>query len=143
MLESIKDELIEKFGRQEGEMIYRRSLHPILENDRVLAMKKAFVESDYESIGRLLAESHESLRENYEVSCDELNIAVSLSHKIDGIIGSRMIGGGFGGCTINLVKKGTARHFRSEIEEKFRKATDIKGNAYICEPSDGVRGLTK
>lgn len=142
MLDSIKNELLGEYGQDEGEMIYRRSLHPILENGRVLAMKEALSDKNFKEIGRLLAESHESLRKNYEVSCDELNTAVSIANQFkNGFIGARMIGGGFGGCTINLVKKGTAQKFRAEIKEKFKKETRIAGNVYICQSSDGVEKI--
>lgn len=142
MLDSIKDDLLEKYGQNEGEMIYRRTLHPILENGRVLEMKTAFANSDFSLMGHLLNESHESLRKNYEVSCDELNIAVSIAHNFkNGFIGARMIGGGFGGCTINLVKRGTAKKFSEEIEGEFEKSTGIKGNAYICKSSSGVEKI--
>ena len=138
MLDEIKGEITDKFGEKDGEMYYRRVKHPISENERVLAMRDALVKCDYKKIGSILYECHESLRDNYEVSCEELDVAVEVGRQIEGIIGSRMIGGGFGGCTLNLVKKGTAQRFAGEIEERYRKKTGIKGNAYICRASDGV-----
>lgn len=140
-LEEIKPKIIERFGVQEGEMIYRRSTHPILENRRVLDMKEAFASDDKKQISRILYECHESLKNNYEVSCEELDDAVEVAKNIEGIIGSRMIGGGFGGCTINLVEKKWAHHFAGEMEEQYRKKTGIKGNSYICTPSDGAKEL--
>jgi len=133
--------ILKKFGEKEGEVIFRRALHPILENERVKQMKKVLIEKDYSKIGKLLSESHQSLRDNYEVSCKELDIAVDIAHEFPELIGSRMVGGGFGGCTVNLVKKGYAQHFAGHIEEEFRKSTGIKGNAYICQPSDGVKEI--
>lgn len=141
MLDEIKPVIIDELGQQEGEMCYRRSRHPISENGRVLKMKDALNNSDYGQIGDLLYACHESLRDDYEVSCPELDMAVEVGKKIRGIIGSRMVGGGFGGCTINLVNKGRAQHFAGEIEEKFRKKTGIKGNSYICHASDGARKI--
>ncbi len=141
MLDEIKPKLIEKLGEKEGDLIYRRAKHPITENVRVMQMKKALNNDDYKSIGEILYECHESLRDDYEVSCKELDVAVEVGREIKGIIGSRMIGGGFGGCTVNLVKKGTAKHFAGELEEKFRKKTGIKGNAYICNIEDGTKVL--
>jgi galactokinase len=143
MLEEIKPKLIEKFGEEEGDLIFRRAKHPITENTRVMKMKDALNSDDYASIGAILYECHESLRDDYEVSCKELDVAVELGKKIEGIIGSRMIGGGFGGCTINLVKKGTAKHFAGEIEEEFRQKLGIKGNAYICNASDGAKLIVR
>lgn len=141
MLEEIRPQIITKFGEKDGDMYYRRVKHPVTENSRVLAMKEALKKCDFDQIGAILYQCHESLRDNYEVSCGELDTAVETGKDIAGVIGSRMIGGGFGGCTINLVKKGTAQHFAGEIEERFRKKTGIKGNAYICNASDGVRKL--
>lgn len=137
MLEEVKPKILDKFG-EEGEMYYRRVKHPVTENMRVLAMKQALINNDKKEIGNLLYACHESLRDNYEVSCSELDDAVEVGKTIEGIIGSRMIGGGFGGCTINLVNKEWAQHFAGELEEKFRKKTGIKGNAYICNASDGA-----
>jgi len=99
------------------------------------------MKDDLRKIGKILAECHKSLRDNYEVSCKELDIAVDISQGIKGYIGSRMIGGGFGGCTLNLVKRGQEHHFAGEMEEIFRKRTEIKGNSYICNSSDGVRKI--
>jgi len=141
MLEELRPLIIEKFGEKDGDMYYRRVKHPVTENERVLAMRDALNNNDPQKAGELLYECHESLKNNYEVSCEELDNAVEIGKTIRGIIGSRMIGGGFGGCTINLVKKGTAQHFAGEIEEKFRKKTGIKGNAYICHASDGARKI--
>lgn len=143
MLDGIKSALVEKFGEEEGGLFYRRAKHPITENARVMQMKGALNNDDYESIGRILYECHESLKDDYEVSCKELDVAVELGKKIEGIIGSRMIGGGFGGCTINFVKKGTAKHFAGELEEEFRQKLGIKGNAYICNASDGAKEITR
>lgn len=141
MLKEIKGEIIEKYGKKEGEVIFRRSKHPILENGRVFKMKEAFEKDDKKMIGDLLYECHQSLRDDYEVSCVELDVAVEVAKNIDGVIGSRMVGGGYGGCTLNLVQKGKAQHFAGELEELFRKETGIKGNAYICHASDGVEEI--
>jgi galactokinase len=106
-------------------------------------MKDALNNDNYSEIGKILYECHESLKNDYEVSCKELDVAVELGKTIEGIIGSRMIGGGFGGCTINLVKKGTAKHFAGELEEEFRQKLGLKGNAYICNASDGAKEIIK
>lgn len=142
-LEEIKPALIKKYGKQKGDMVYRRAKHPVTENVRVMKMKDALQKDDYKQIGKILYECHKSLKDDYEVSCPELDVAVNLGKKIEGIIGSRMIGGGFGGCTINLVKKGTAKHFAGELEELYRQELGIKGNAYICNASDGAKKLDR
>ena len=141
MLSAIRDKIIKKFGQSKGDLYFRRALHPITENERVKRMKIALPKGDFGVIGSILSQSHQSLRNNYEVSCRELDTAVEISHSFSELIGSRMIGGGFGGCTINLVKRGKAQHFAGLLEEKFRRITGIKGNAYICRTSDGVKRI--
>ena len=143
MLDELKIELEKKFGPKQGDLVYRRAKHPITENTRVFKMKEALENDDYKQIGKILYECHESLKNDYEVSCAELDAAVKIGKKIDGIIGSRMIGGGFGGCIINLVKKGTAKHFGGELEEEFRRSLGIKGNAYICGACDGAKEIIR
>lgn len=142
MLSGIRSGIIKKFGKKEGDMYFRRALHPVTENERVKRMKNALPKGDFRMIGLILSQSHQSLRNNYEVSCKELDAAVEISHSFGELVGSRMIGGGFGGCTINLVKKGRAKHFAGLLEEKFRRITGIKGNSYICGTSDGVKKIT-
>jgi len=141
MLSGIRNKVIKKFGKEKGDMYFRRALHPITENERVKRMKVALERGDARSIGLILSQSHQSLRNNYEVSCKELDTAVEISHSFNELIGSRMVGGGFGGCTINLVKRGKAKHFAGLLEEKFRRITGIRGNSYICKTSDGVKKL--
>lgn len=141
MLEDIQDDILEKMGQERGLIAYRRALHPIKENIRVMQMKEAFENNDLKKVGDILYRSHESLRNNYEVSCPELDIAVDTAKHYDELIGARMIGGGFGGCTLNLVRRGHAKHLAGRLEEDFRKRTGIKGNAYICHASDGVNKI--
>ncbi len=138
MMELIYEDLIKKHGKTEGEISYRRARHPITENMRVLMMKDALKKGDLSGIKNLLAESHESLRNDYEVSCSELDRTVEIAHTLDGIIGSRMIGGGFGGCVLCLVKKGKSVAFAKSLEKIFKKEVGIKGRSYVCLPSDGV-----
>ena len=82
---------------------------------------------------------HESLKNNYEVSCKEMDEAVEIARASELIIGARMIGGGFGGCTVNLVRKGDAVEVVKYLEAQFAKKTGIKGRSYICISSDGVK----
>lgn len=142
MLSGIRPDIIKKFGEEDGDMYFRRALHPITENERVKRMRVALNKGDNRSIGSILSQSHQSLRNNYEVSCKELDTAVEISHSFNELVGSRMIGGGFGGCTINIVRRGKARHFAGLLEEKFRRITGIKGNSYITKTSDGVKKIT-
>ena len=139
MLISIKPNILGEYGSKNGDIFYNRALHPIAENLRVQKMKVALIQEDYKTIGQLLFESHQSLQYNYEVSCKELDIAVGIANSFSELLGARMIGGGFGGCTLNLVGKGQGRLFADKLEKEFNKKTGLKGKTYLCLPSDGVR----
>ena len=120
------------------EVIYRRCRHVVTENERVQSAVRAFIAKDLQRVGSLMAGSHESLRDDYEVSCAELNAMVEIACTQPGIVGARMTGGGLGGCTINLVKRDSAdlfeRHVKQEYEERFKIDPDI----YRLDATDGV-----
>lgn len=100
---------------------YEKAFYVIEENERVLNAEKAIENNDFHSLGRLLYESHEGLKNLYKVSCDELDFLVDITKDNPNILGSRMIGGGFGGCTLNLVKTGKVKEFLEEVFEKFEE----------------------
>ena len=139
MLSAIKPGIYKEFGKTEGETIYKRALHPVMENLRVQKMKEALTVRDNKTIGELLYDCHRSLRHNYEVSCEELDTAVDIAKGYGETLGSRMVGGGFGGCTLSLVKKGKGRIIANMLKEDFNKKTGLNGRTYLCQPSDGVR----
>jgi galactokinase len=93
---------------------------------------------DPRQMGRLMLESHASLRDDYEVSCDELDFLVEAAMKIEGVHGSRMTGGGFGGCTVTLLGAGAVEAFERQIAAAYRNRFDISPLVYICQPSDGA-----
>ena len=138
MLYGSRKQILKKYGNRKGALLFDRALHPITENKRVVRMKEALINRDYKAMGDIMSQSHQSLRNNYEVSCRELDTAVEIAHSFGELIGARMIGGGFGGCTLNLVRRGNSQHFAGLLEEKFRKRTGIKGNSYICVSSNGA-----
>jgi galactokinase len=119
--------------------VYRRGRHVISENARVLAARDALERGDPESFGRLMRESHRSLKEDYEVSGTELDLLVEIACRLPGVYGSRMTGGGFGGCTINLVRSRDVAAFQAAIAADYQKATGRKPDIYIVRASDGVR----
>ena len=86
-----------------------------------------------------MGESHASLRNDFEVSCRELDIMVELAQQVDGVYGARMTGGGFGGCTVNLVKAESVEDFKARIETGYERATGRRPEVYVCTASDGVR----
>jgi galactokinase len=130
---------LERYAQLLPEAVYRRSRHVISENARVEDARGALERGDPESFGRLLRESHRSLKEDYEVSCMELDLLVEIACGISGVYGSRMTGGGFGGCTISLVRSGAVGEFRSAVAQGYERATGRKPDIYMVRASDGVR----
>ena len=94
-----------------------------------------------EEFGRLMGESHRSLRDDYEVSCDELDLMVRLAGEIDGVYGARMTGGGFGGCTVNLVSGARVGEFIAQMATGYERATGHRAEIYKCEAADGAAQL--
>jgi len=129
-LESARDDLPDK--------VYRRCRHVISENARVLEAVAALERHDLDECGRLMGASHRSLRDDYEVSCEELDVMVDLARSLAGVYGSRMTGGGFGGCTVNLVVRESAAAFSQQIKPVYEQATGITPEVYICHASDSV-----
>ncbi|XP_065332478.1 galactokinase-like [Cloeon dipterum] len=119
------------------EVIFRRARHVIGEISRTEQAALALRVGDCEWLGRLMNESHDSLRDDYEVSCAELDQLVDLARKVDGVFGSRMTGGGFGGCTVTLVKESEVEKVISHINEKYSKEATF----YVATPSEGARIL--
>jgi galactokinase len=130
---------LERHAQLLPEVVYRRSRHVICENARVLAAREALERGDPESFGRLMRESHRGLKKDYEVSSAELDLLVEIGSGIAGVYGSRMTGGGFGGCTISLVRSGAVEEFQSAIARGYQRATGRKPDIYIVRASDGVR----
>jgi galactokinase len=125
------------------EVIRRRSRHVVSENQRVLNAVSCLLKSDLLQFGALMNTSHDSLKENYEVTGFELDTLVDEARKVNGVIGARMTGAGFGGCTVNLVREESVDNFISEVGEKYKSITGIKADFYIAEIGEGVRKLEK
>lgn len=119
-------------------VLYKRALHVIEENDRVLKADAALNAGDLRLFGELMSESHRSLRENYEVSCEELNLMVEIASQQKGVYGARMTGGGFGGSTINLVQCENTVDFVRHTSDAYYLATGCRPAIYVCDASDGV-----
>jgi galactokinase len=130
-----------QFGGDLPEVIYHRCLHVITENARVLAAAEALEQNDLHRFGELMAQSHNSLRDDYEVSSRELDLMVELAHGVDGVYGARMTGGGFGGCTVNLVNVRDVEQFKQSVQKKYERITALKPEIYVCEPSDGAEEI--
>jgi galactokinase len=116
-----------------------RCEHVVYEDERVQAFVRALKDRDASLIGELLLASHQSLRDLYEVSCPELDLMVRIAMDVEGVIGARMTGAGFGGCAIAVVEKGREKALEEAIFSKYPKKTNIQPEVYVSEPSDGAR----
>ncbi len=123
------------------ELIRKRARHVISENQRVLNAVSSLIKGDIMLFGALMNASHESLRENYEVTGFELDTMVDAAQKINGVVGSRMTGAGFGGCTVSLVRENAVETFIDQVGKEYYTKTGIKANFYLAEVSDGVREI--
>ena len=121
------------------EVIRKRAKHVITENDRVLKAVPALKRGDLATFGQLMNASHDSLKTDYEVTGIELDTLVEESRKIKGVIGSRMTGAGFGGCTVSLVEKDQVNRFLEEVGINYEKRTGLKADFYLPEIGSGPR----
>ena len=119
-------------------VIYKRCLHVVEENQRVVQATKSLRAGELDQMGQLMHDSHRSLRDLYEVSCRELDLMVEAAEGLPGYYGGRMTGGGFGGCTVNLVASGQAEAFRESIAKRYQEKTGISPDIYICSSADGA-----
>ena len=122
-------------------MLWRRCHHVVHENARVTATAAALKEGKLAAVGALMAESHASLRDDYEVSCEELDTMVALATAQAGCVGARMTGGGFGGCTVNLVTDDAVAGFCERVSDQYRRATGIQPSIFATRPSQGIQVL--
>ncbi|MGA9801262.1 MAG: galactokinase [Terriglobales bacterium] len=138
---ALRDISLPQLERHMAEMpatVYKRCLHVVTENQRVLEGAQYLSEADVSRVGKLMLESHKSLRDLFEVSCPELDIMVEIAQSLDGYHGGRMTGGGFGGCTVNLVNTADASRFAQQIAERYQATTGIKPDVYVCSAADGA-----
>jgi galactokinase len=119
--------------------VYRRCRHVVTENQRVLAAAKALQSGDADRFGQLMYRSHASLRDDYQVSCKELDLLVDLASSSSSVYGARMTGGGFGGCTVNLLREDASDLFKEHISQVYREVTSIIPEIYVCEPAQGAQ----
>ena len=123
------------------EVIRRRAEHVVSEDYRVLEAVKAMENKNIKTLGKLMNASHDSLKNNYEVTGFELDTLVYEARKITGVIGSRMTGAGFGGCTVNIIRKNNVDEFCKKVGERYKKITGLNADFYLPEIGDGVRRL--
>lgn len=141
-----KDEALEytslynysNLNKQLEPTLFKRARHVFSENQRVKRMKSAMNSKNITQMGLLLTESHESLSEDYRVSCEELDFLIETSKNIPGWMGGRMMGGGFGGCTINIIKKDDVENYFYKLDKAYTSEFDIKASLIPVIPSDGL-----
>jgi galactokinase len=121
---------------------YLRARHVITENLRTVAASEALLRGDMKEVGRLMAEAHISYSKDFEGSCAEADLMVDLANQLPGLIGARLTGGGFGGCTVNLVDQDKAQAFAAELGKRYAAQTTITPEIHICHASDGAHQIS-
>jgi galactokinase len=116
----------------------RRARHVVSENTRVLAAAQALRAGSVGEFGRLMYESHASLREDFEASCPELDLLVDLAEQRPGVVGARLTGAGFGGCTVNLVRSASVDEFEHGVVTPYRDKTGLAAEMFVCDASNGL-----
>ena len=140
-VQALRDVSVAQFAEYKGQLpenVRKRCRHIVYENERVLKSVAALRAGDLAAFGRLMNESHASLRDDYEVSCAELDIMAEAAWRVDGVYGSRMTGAGFGGCTVSLVAEEAIGDFRGQAAAVYEDATGIVPQIYVCRAEDGV-----
>ena len=129
----------EKYEADLPEPVRRRCRHVVTENERTLKAAQALATGNREELGNLMLESHASLKNDYQVSCRELNLLVDIASGEEAVFGARLTGGGFGGCTINLVRVDGVEKFTDIIKRKYRAATNLEADLFVITADDGAR----
>jgi galactokinase len=142
-LRDVPSEIVDRMQDSLPDNVFRRARHVTTEDERVIAFMAAAEAADLLGMGRLFLASHRSLQRDYEVSCEELDFLVDTAAEFTGVFGARMTGGGFGGCTINLVTPDRAGAFESHITEAYRRRYDIVPQIYRCVPAAGAAEITE
>ncbi|MGD0773227.1 MAG: galactokinase [Candidatus Solibacter sp.] len=142
-LRDVSPEQFESVAARLPEVVARRARHVVTEDARVNRFTEASARGDVTAMGKLMVESHRSLRDDYEVSCAELDFLADAALAIDGVYGSRMTGGGFGGCTVTLMRAEAAASFRASIAQAYQRQWGVPPGIYSCEPSEGAGEVKK
>jgi galactokinase len=132
---------LEKWGHEIDPEALKRARHVITENNRTVAAAHALIANDMPTLGRLMHEAHISYSKDFEASCIEADMMVDLAQDLPGLIGARLTGGGFGGCTINLVEKDKAAAFAAALKDRYQQATGIDPEIHICRASAGAHAI--
>jgi galactokinase len=131
-------DMLHELSHQIDEIKLKRAIFVIEENERVKNTCEALQNNDLVSMGKNMNQSHFGLSKDYEVSCAELDFLAEFAHKDENVLGARMMGGGFGGCTINIIKKGYEEQFISKAATAYKSAFDIDLKSYHVDLGEGV-----
>jgi galactokinase len=126
---------LERWGHEMPDNVLRRCRHVITENLRTVAAADALEAGNLKKLGELMAAAHASYRDDFEASCEEADAMVEAAQRLPGLIGARLTGGGFGGCTVNVVQADHAAEFMEQLRRDYRAATGIDANIYRCHAS--------
>ncbi len=129
---------LQRYGSEMSPNALKRARHVITENERTVAAADALISHDLAELGRLMAEAHRSYSQDFEASCVEADAMVELAQELPGLIGARLTGGGFGGCTVNLVEARHAQEFASLLKQKYANRIGITPQIHICHASGGA-----
>ena len=132
---------LEKWGAEMAPKSYLRARHIISENLRTVAAAEALLTGNLPELGRLMAEAHRSYSQDFEASCPEADAMVELAQDLPGLIGARLTGGGFGGCTVNLVEQNDAAGFAKALASRYTAKIGIEPQIHICHASEGAHRL--
>jgi len=122
--------------------VRRRARHVITENDRTVAAAGALADDDLKAFGNLMVASHTSLRDDFEVSCPELNLLVEIALNVQGVYGARLTGAGFGGSMVALVQPEAAANLSDAIAKRYEPVSGRQATVYVCKTSEGVAEIT-
>lgn len=140
----LRDATLDDLARWGSEMTpksYLRAKHVISENLRTVAASEALLKGDIKELGRLMGEAHVSYSKDFEGSCVEADAMVELAQDLPGLIGARLTGGGFGGCTINLVEQTEAQAFAQALTARYAAKFNIQPEVHVCHASDGAHQI--
>ncbi len=144
-IETLGDLDIEGFEANKSaisdDVVRNRAKHAVYENQRTIQAVEALEKNDIEKFGKLMNESHISLRDDYEVSCDEIDVLVDIAWATEGVIGSRITGGGFGGCTVSIVKNEAVDVLKANVEKEYPAKTGLEAEIYIVDIGDGAKRI--
>lgn len=140
-LRDVTMDMLDKHLRDADALIYKRCSYVVQENERVVDAVRALEANDLSTFGQLMYSSHAGLSEKYEVSCPELDMLVDIARQQSGVFGARMMGGGFGGCTINLIDAAAVETFETNIRHEYKERTGKDTLIYVCSLQDGTHRM--